>query len=255
MSEEFSILPNNTFNFKNPVLIEGLPGIGNIARISVDFLATKLKAKKVCDIYSAIFPALCIIDDKSRVDLPKAELLVYNHKGRDIIFLIGDTQPSDNKSYILCSKVFDIVKPAEVITIGGIPNQEKLDAQNVHAACTGENVKKRIKKLDLMLDGNETVSLIVGAAGVFLGMAKIKGIDGFALLVETLSNSSHFGIRGAKEILTLLIKYLDLNVDLSELDNEIKNYEKEIKRQGKNDEQLKEYLAKIGMENESRYIG
>ena len=39
-------------NLKNPVLIEGLPGIGNVGKIVVDFMVDELKAQKVYEIYS-----------------------------------------------------------------------------------------------------------------------------------------------------------------------------------------------------------
>ena len=37
---------------KDPILIEGLPGIGLIANISVAFLIRKLKAKAFCEVMS-----------------------------------------------------------------------------------------------------------------------------------------------------------------------------------------------------------
>ena len=32
---------------KNPILIAGLPGIGNVGKIAVDFLIEEMKAKKI----------------------------------------------------------------------------------------------------------------------------------------------------------------------------------------------------------------
>ena len=36
---------------KNPVLIEGLPGIGNVAKIATDFLVHEMKAKKIYEFF------------------------------------------------------------------------------------------------------------------------------------------------------------------------------------------------------------
>ncbi|MFA6679764.1 MAG: PAC2 family protein, partial [Candidatus Methanomethylophilaceae archaeon] len=41
---------------KRPILIEGLPGIGNVGKITADFLASSLNAEKFASIYSEHFP-------------------------------------------------------------------------------------------------------------------------------------------------------------------------------------------------------
>ena len=38
-----------------PILIEGLPGIGNVGKIACDFLCEKIDAKKFATIYSESF--------------------------------------------------------------------------------------------------------------------------------------------------------------------------------------------------------
>ena len=39
-----------------PILIEGLPGVGNVGKIAADFLAEKLNAKRFATVYSDSFP-------------------------------------------------------------------------------------------------------------------------------------------------------------------------------------------------------
>ena len=39
-----------------PVLIEGLPGVGNVGKIAADFLAEKLEAKHFATVLSKHFP-------------------------------------------------------------------------------------------------------------------------------------------------------------------------------------------------------
>jgi len=40
----------------NPILIEGLPGIGNVGKLAVEHLIDTIKAKKFAEIYSKDFP-------------------------------------------------------------------------------------------------------------------------------------------------------------------------------------------------------
>ena len=41
---------------KNPILIEGLPGIGNVGKLAVEHLIDKTNAVKFAEIYSKDFP-------------------------------------------------------------------------------------------------------------------------------------------------------------------------------------------------------
>ena len=80
---EFIIDRKKIPKLKSPVVIEGLPGIGNIARIVTDFLVDKMKAKKFLTINSHMFPNSVLLNDDSTVDLPKIEM--YYTRNPDLI--------------------------------------------------------------------------------------------------------------------------------------------------------------------------
>ena len=65
---------------KDSILIEGLPGMGNVGKIAVDFMVENLKAKKFIEIKSQTFPNCVFINDKNLVELPKIELFYKNIK-------------------------------------------------------------------------------------------------------------------------------------------------------------------------------
>ena len=44
----------------NPVLIEGLPGIGNVGKIAIDFIVEELKAQKLCSFFLINFLILSL---------------------------------------------------------------------------------------------------------------------------------------------------------------------------------------------------
>ena len=50
---------------KNPILVEGLPGIGNVGKVAVDFMVDELKAKKIAEFSSYTFPHSVFIIDSS----------------------------------------------------------------------------------------------------------------------------------------------------------------------------------------------
>jgi len=55
MKNETYIHIVNKMKFKNPILVEGLPGIGLVGKIAAKHLAKELKAKRIAEIYSPHF--------------------------------------------------------------------------------------------------------------------------------------------------------------------------------------------------------
>ena len=77
-------------DLKRPVLIEGLPGIGNVGKVAVDFMLENTKAKKFIEIYSKAFPNSVFVNEKNLIDLPKISLFYKKFKGKEFIFMGGD---------------------------------------------------------------------------------------------------------------------------------------------------------------------
>ena len=77
------------------------------------------------------------------------------------------------------------------------------------------------------------VGPIVGVSGLLVGLSQKRKIPGIAILAETFGHPMYLGIRGAKEILYLLNKKLNLKLNMKKLDKEIKSLEEEaIKKSG-----------------------
>src|SRR3989339_1243836 len=88
-------------SFNRPILIAGLPGIGNVGKISVDFLVEELKAKKMYSFFSYKFPHTVFINNKHLIEMPKLEIYYKTFKDKktpDLLILTGDIQPVDEES-------------------------------------------------------------------------------------------------------------------------------------------------------------
>lgn len=232
----------------NPVLIEGLPGIGNVGKIVVDFLIEELKAKKLFDITSHTFPHSVFINEDNLVELPKIE--VYYIKGkRDLFFLAGDVQPIDEvSSYEFADKILDMAKEfkcKEIITLGGIGLSDIPKKPKIYCTANNKAIIKRYKngiKLEDKLYG--TVGPIIGVTGLLLGLADRRKIPAISFLAETYSHPMYLGIKGAREILTVLKNNLKLKINLNKLDKEIKTIDKEMMRRT---EQLSDVTKKTAI--------
>ena len=231
---------------KNAVLIEGLPGIGNVSRISVEFLIDKLKAKKVCEIYSNKFPNSVIVDDSSLVKLFKVELYHAKIRSRDLLLLSGDCQPASEKdNYELSEFLINLIRKqvSELITLGGIGYPNLVKSPKIHCVVNNPILKKRLSKLNVVFDGNKTVRLIIGAAGLLLGLGSLYDINGFSLLVETFNHPQYVGIEESRELLNVLIDYLGVKISLKDLDDEIKGINEGLKKELKAKPDKQSYIG------------
>ncbi len=226
-------------HLQNPILIEGLPGIGNVGKVAVDFMVDRLNAKKIMEIYSHSFPHSVFVNEDNLVELPTVELFYKKRKGkRDLIFLAGDIQPLDEESsYEFSHKVLDILKElngSELITLGGIGLPDIPEKPRVY--CTGTSKKmiekyRKGEKISRNLFG--VVGPIVGVTGLLIGLAKEKNVEGVCLLAETYGHPLYLGVKGSKEVLRILNKKLSLDLDVQSINREIEDIEEELAKKVK----------------------
>ena len=65
---------------KNPILIEGLPGIGNVGKLAVEHLIDSTKSIKFAELYSKDFPPQVFINTDGTIELVKNEFYYWNAK-------------------------------------------------------------------------------------------------------------------------------------------------------------------------------
>ena len=213
-----------------PILIEGLPGIGNVGKIAIDFLIENIKAKKYMEIHSHHFPHSVFINEKHLIDLPILTLYHKKINGQDFLFLAGDVQPIDEPScYKFCETIIDTMEKhggEEVITLGGIGLQKIPKKPEVYITGTDKAYVKSFPHTNSKIYG--VVGPVIGVTGVLLGTAQLKGMKAVALLTQTFAHPAYLGIKGAKETLRVLNDRFNLDIDLGKLSDEIDEIEKEI---------------------------
>ena len=202
----------------NPVLIEGLPGIGFVANIASLHLIQELKAKRFAEIRSSSFQDFAITAENGKARFPINEL--YYHKGRegerDLIILYGNTQALTTVGqYELCGRVLDIADELGcryIITLGGLRKDEKVDTPpKIYCAASDPEALKDASNLGAeIIEGQ-----IFGVAGLLVGLSKLRGMKGYCLLAET--SGYYPDASAAREVLRAISKMLHLNIDLNRL--------------------------------------
>ena len=202
----------------DPILIEGLPGIGFVANIAALHLIRELKAKRFVQIFSSSFQDFAVTTEDGGALSPINELYYVKREdgGRDLIIWYGNTQALTTVGqYELVDKVLDLAQEFGcrfVISIGGFKKDEAQPNPAIYSTATDLDTMQEA----LDLGTKVMVGHVFGIAGLSVGLARVRDLKGFSLLVDTPGMDPD--VNAARYALTTLGKYLKLNVDLSKLE-------------------------------------
>ena len=244
---------------KDAVLFTGLPGIGLVGKIVVDYLLTEFKAEKIAEISSDSFPP-SVHTKKGIIEIIKDEVNFLHHNNQDFLFISGPMQPSLDlragtmqEHYEFSSKIVEEIKDIgvkEICTLAGINVGEKrmLAQPRVIVAATDQKILDSWLKLGAVCDKPE--GLISGAAGLVLGMAADYGIQGACLMGETNARLIYGDHGAAKKLLEIIAKKYNFEIDMRGMEKEAKKIEQAFKELSKQfreeqDDQPKEGLSYV----------
>ena len=234
---------------KNAVLITGLPGIGLVGKIAVDYLLKQFKPEKIADIYSDSFPP-SVHTEKGVMEMIRDELFLYEFKGRSYLFLAGPVQPSldirmalPKDHYEFAEKLVLAMKQIgvkKIYTLAGINvGDRRMESEpKVVAAATKKEMLEEFRKLGARVDYNG--GLISGAAGLLPGIAKKYKIDGACIMGETNAKLIYGDHGAAKKVLEFLVKKFGFKVNMKYIEKEAHNIEDAFSQLSKQLEETEE---------------
>jgi len=246
---------------KDPIAIEGLPGIGLVGKLAADHLLHQTKAKKFCELYSPFFPPQVVTEKDGTVRLVNNEFYHFKDKGRDFILVVGDFQGmTPDSQYEITGKILDVLKKIGVKTIytlGGLGTGKVVKKPRVFGAANDKASIKSLEGHGVICKGREGGG-IFGASGLLLGLGQMEGIEAICLMGETVGQV--VDAKAARVLLSKLSKILDIKVDMTDLDRSAEKTEKELQKLRKLQEQQTAALesAMLGQksseEDIARYI-
>ena len=212
---------------ENPILLEGLPGIGNVGKLAVEHLIESVNAIKFAEIYSKDFPPQVFINTDGTIELVNNEFFYWKAKKknqRDLILLTGDYQGlSSHGQYELVETILDIAEEMgvkEIYTLGGYGLGHDIKDPKVLCATTDKQLVKTMKTYGAVFKKNEPGGGIVGASGLLLGLGKLRDLKGVCLMGETPGYL--VDPESAKAVLKIIMKITNMKIGLSELEKKAK---------------------------------
>lgn len=210
--------------------MQGLPGIGFVGKIAVDFFIEELKPAKIAEAYSTYLTLPdgdmgVKIEANGAYALPKYEFYAYHATEPHAIFLTGDVQPSPWGQYRVAEEILDFADRLgckTVIALGGYSTPHNLEA--VYAISNDLTLINPYRSRIKIARGG----VIKGAFGVILGLGEKRGMNCLGLLGAT--RGVYPDLKSSRNVVQLVADMLDLTVNLGGLDRRIADVELKMKR-------------------------
>jgi uncharacterized protein len=251
--EKIKMITHEEPEFDSPILIEGLPGVGNVGKLAAEHLLDQLKATKFADIYSMYFPPQVVVDEEGIVRLVSNELHYSKADGKhpDLIILVGDYQGlTPEGQYDLSDHIMQLCLKwgvKTVFTLGGYGIGKMVEQPRVLGAVTEKDLIEEMQSKGVIFSKGEPGSGIVGASGLLLGLGKVYGVKAVCLMGET---SGYFvDPKGAEAVLKVLASILNVEIDFSDLESKAEQIDlitSKLKEIESPNEPKKEDLGYIG---------
>jgi len=230
MNETLIIEKKKPKKLKKGILITGLPGIGLVGQVVGRYLVEELKAQKVANVISPHFPHQVFMTKKGGMRIIKNSFYLYRGKKRDLLILVGDIQAMSSVGQYEVADIMlgycEKLGINEIITVGGYSTGKISEERRIFGVATSEKVRNRLRRYGVIF--GEAKGSIVGAAGLLPALGKLRGIEGGCVMGET--HGSYVDTASARQIVSMLSKYLDVKINLKRLDEKAKESQKLLKQ-------------------------
>ncbi|WP_137289586.1 proteasome assembly chaperone family protein [Natronorubrum halophilum] len=240
----------------DPVLVEGLPGVGHVGSLAVEHLLEELEGDStlVRRVYSREFPPQVSVENGVS-ELTCAKVYAVSvPDGRDLLLLTGDHQAQTNEGhYVLTDAFLDIAEEFganEVYALGGVPTGELIDEYAVVGAVSHESLLEELEEAGVEFRDDEPAGGIVGVSGLMLGLGERRGFDAGCLMGET--SGYLVDPKSARAVLEILETVLGFALEYETLDERADEMEDVI---GKIQEMEQQQQMDVPTDDDLRYIG
>lgn len=233
----------------NPRMLVGLPGMGMVARTTINYFMESLKPELFADIPMPYLSPSMAFFEKGLVvpfDRDISPFKFYYSQKENIVLFSGDIQFGNiTKDNELAERIVEAAKlcGVEIIyTVIATHVQRYVEEPEVFGLATSPELLRFLESKGVKIaDGSLRIS---GVNGLVIEYALRKGIKGIALLSETAFpealdiKACHAGIKKVSELLGISIDLGRLETEAKKFDEGFKKYLKDIQEKKRKEEDL-----------------
>jgi uncharacterized protein (TIGR00162 family) len=229
--DEYAVEHLADADLADPVLVEGLPGVGHVGKLAAEHILEELESEPVARVHSEHFPPQVTVED-GRTSLVGATFhAVTPEAGADMLVLTGDHQAQDNRGHYGLTETFlDVAEDVGVETVyalGGVPTGELIEEYDVIGATTTDSLHDEIEDAGVAFRENEPAGGIVGVSGLLLGLGERRDIPAACLMGET--SGYLVDPKSARAVLEVLTDLVGFEVDYGSLEERADEMEEVVR--------------------------
>ena len=219
-------------DLSEPVLVEGLPGVGHVGKLAAEHILEELDSEVLERVYSTHFPPQVSVEE-GRTELASATFhAVTPDEGRDLLVLTGNHQAQDTVGhYGLTDTFLDVAADhgvEEVFAIGGVPTGELIEEYSVVGAATSDDLVDDLEAVGVEFREDDPAGGIVGVSGLLLGLGERRDFAATCLMGET--SGYLVDPKSAQAVLEVLQSVLGFDLDFAELEERAEEMEEVVRK-------------------------
>jgi len=167
-----------------PVLVEGLPGVGLVGKIAADHLVDELDMTYYAGVESEGIPEVAVYEENARGVHPPVRM--YADEAHDVIVLQSDVPVSRTAAAGFAAGLTDWVAERDCLPLylSGLPNEEydATEVPDLYGVASGD-AERFLAEHDI--DAPAEAGLVGGPAGALLNRAADRDLDAVGIIAES----------------------------------------------------------------------
>jgi uncharacterized protein len=224
---------NPPIDLKGAKVVDGFPSVGLVSTIVANYLIDMLGLEQIAVMDHPSFPTLSVVHNAEPLSPVRVYAGVHKRKNgqeEKLAVFVSEFQPPSplmrpiGDAMLAWAKKHEIdyvISPEGLILEGEAGEDDEVE---VFALGSTPRMTKLIKENDVEAF---TEGIITGVCGILLNVGKRIGVDVVSILAEAHAN--YPDARSAAQVMEVIARFLDIQVDLEPLIRQAEGFEKQIK--------------------------
>ncbi len=224
------------------MVLEAVPGVGNVGKILVDGLIEKHPSRTIGWILHPDFPPHATLSEEGLIGPPRLDIVeVILPNGESVCIITGVMQPMTAPGqFEVAETILGLAsgsKARRLLVLAGLASEP--DCRSIYAVCSDRGFRKDLEKEDISVSREQPKGGMIGIAGMVLSLSATFGVPSLGVIAETVGASSD--VRAADRMAKWIEQAFEVPLDL-DLDTTKETAARLMEKIG-GDGQIEDYLA------------
>lgn len=207
---------------KGSMILEAVPGVGNVGKILVDGLIEKHPSRTIGWILHPDFPPHAMLSEEGLIGPPRLDIKsVLLPNGENVCIVTGVMQPMTAPGqYEVAEAILRLAHDSEasrLVVLAGLAAEP--ECRSIYVVCSDREFRNTLEKGDIVVSRDQPKGGMIGVAGMVLSLSSTLGVPALGVIAETMGASSDIlaADRMAKWIEQAFEVPLDLDLDTTKV--------------------------------------